>query len=424
MLKKIRRAFILSFVLALVALPALAAPPPQGGDGVHFGPYTLNEDESVSGDQVIFGDVKLKENSELDGDLVVFGTVIIEEGANLIGGLAVMGKAEISGTVDGDILAAGDVALSESGHVYGDVSAVGRIDREEGAIIDGEIIPLDEEDFDWNFPVDVPGPIIERRIEMHTQPPTWLQMMRRVFRAILTVVLITLLALVIVSIWPEPTERVGEVIKTSPALAFGMGLLVFLLTFIVELILFITICLIPFALLSWLVIGLGLLMGWVAFGLILGRRILRGIFKQSEPSPLLAAVLGTAFATFVVELAGIFPLLHGLAYLLLLPLGAGAVVLTRFGMRPYATKHKPQRRLAAPPQAPSPSTPPVPRTPPAAPRAEAEAETPMEEAVEEMPEQEAETSEGLSPFGDEALEEEVSGEEASASETSEDGAEN
>jgi len=389
-------------VLALVALPALAAPPPQGGDGVHFGPYTLNEDESVSGDQVIFGDVKLKENSELDGDLVVFGTVVIEEGANLIGTLAVMGKAEIGGTVDGDILAAGDVTLSESGHVYGDVSTVGRVDREEGAVIDGDIIPLDEEDFDWNFPLDVPVPIIERRIEMYTQPPTWLQMLRRVFQAILTVVLITLLALVIVSIWPEPTERIGEVIKTSPALAFGMGALVFLVTFIVELILFITICLIPFALLSWLVIGLGLLIGWVAFGLILGRRILRGIFKQSEPSALLSAVLGTALVTFVVELAGVLPPLRGLAYLLLLPLSAGAIVLTRFGMRPYATKRKPQHRLAAPPQ----SAPPVPRTPPAAPRAEAEAKAPVGEEIEDTPEP--------------ASEEEASGEEASASETLED----
>ncbi len=412
MLRKIKYAFILGFVLALVALPALAAPSPQGGDGVHFGPYTLNEDESVSGDQVIFGDVKLKENSELDGDLVVFGTVVIEEGADLIGTLAVMGKAEIGGAVDGDIVAAGDVEVSESGYVYGDVSAVGRVDREEGAVIDGEIIPLDEEDFDWNFPLDMPVPIIERRIEMHTQPPTWLQMLRRVFRAILTVVLITLLALVIVSIWPEPIERMGEVIKTSPALAFGMGALVFLVTFIVELILFITICLIPFALLSWLVIGLGLLMGWVAFGLILGRRILRGIFKQSEPSVLLSAVLGTALVTFVVELAGVLPPLRGLAYLLLLPLSAGAVVLTRFGMRPYATKRKPQHRLAAPPQAPTPSAPPVPRTPPAAPQAESETEEPVAEEVEEA-------SETPKP----ASEEEASGEASSASETSEDEAE-
>jgi hypothetical protein len=286
------------------------------------------------------------------------------------------------------------------------------VDREEGAVIDGEIIPLDEEDFDWNFPLDMPVPIIERRIEMHTQPPTWLQMLRRVFRAILTVVLITLLALVIVSIWPEPIERMGEVIKTSPALAFGMGALVFLVTFIVELILFITICLIPFALLSWLVIGLGLLMGWVAFGLILGRRILRGIFKQSEPSVLLSAVLGTALVTFVVELAGVLPPLRGLAYLLLLPLSAGAVVLTRFGMRPYATKRKPQHRLAAPPQAPTPSAPPVPRTPPAAPQAESETEEPVAEEVEEA-------SETPKP----ASEEEASGEASSASETSEDEAE-
>ncbi len=407
MLKKIRRAFILSMILALAALPAWAAPTPQGGSGVHFGPYTLNAEESVSGDQVIFGDVELKENSRLDGDLVVFGTVDIEEGAELIGDLVVMGKAGIAGAVDGDVLTAGDVKVLESGHIYGDVSAVGAVDREEGAIIDGEIIPLDEEDFDWNFPV--PMPLGERRIErVHSPTPTWIQILSRIFRSILTVVLITLLAMVIVSIWPEPTERIGEVIKVSPALAFGMGLLVFLVTFIVELILFITICLIPFALLGWVVITVGLLMGWVAFGLVLGRRILSGVFNQSEPSTLLAAVLGTALVTFVVELAGVLPPLRGLAYLLLLPLGAGAVVLTHFGMRPYTTQGKLHRRLAAPP---------VPRTPPAAPRAAAEAEEPAREEVakaSEMSEPAAEDAEVLSPFD----------EEASASETSEDEAEN
>ena len=427
MLKKITHAFILSIILALVALPALAAPAPQGGGGVHFGPFTLNEGESVSGDQVIFGDVRLRENAKLNGDLVVFGSVIIEEGANLTGELVVMGKAEIAGAVDGDVLAAGDVALSESAHIYGDVSAVGQVNREEGAIIDGQIIPLDDEDFNWNLPMDIPFPLVERRIErVRPQTPTWVQILSRIFRSILTIVLITLLAMVIVSIWPEPTERIGAVIEASPALAFGMGLLVFLVTFIVEVILFITICLIPFALLGWVVITVGLLMGWVAFGLVLGRRILSSIFHQSEPSPLLAAVLGTALVTLVVELAGVLPPLRGLAYLLLLPLGAGAVVLTRFGMRPYRVHSKRQRRLTTP--AP-PSAPPVPRTPPAAPRAEAEAEAPVAEEVAET----AENSEVLSPFNEDEGEgedkdegipgEEASGEETSASETSEDEAE-
>ncbi|MFP4393833.1 MAG: polymer-forming cytoskeletal protein [Anaerolineales bacterium] len=423
MLKKITYAFIISIMLTLAALPILAAPPPQGGDGVHFGPFTLKEGESVSGDQVVFGDVKLRGGSRLTGDLVVFGAVLIEEDADLIGELVILGEAEIAGAVDGDIFAAGDIILAESAHIYGDISAVGEVNHVEGAVIDGQIIPLDEDDFDWSFPMNGPFPFIQQRIESGRPPtPTWVQILSRIFRSILTVVLITLLALVIVSIWPEPTERIGEVIEASPALAFGMGLLVFLVTFIVELILFITICLIPFALLGWLVIIVGLLMGWVAFGLVLGRRILSGIFHQSEPSTLLAAVLGTAIVTFVIELAGVLPPLRGLAYLLLLPLSAGAVVLTRFGMRPYAIPIKRRQRLTASPQAP-----PVPRTPHADPRAETEA--PVAEEV-------AEDSRSLSPFNeaeDEAEAEaedkdkgslaEASGEETSASETSEDEAE-
>lgn len=373
MLNKIRAAFILSIVFALVALPAFAAPVPQGGDGVRFGPYTLNEGESVSGDQVIFGDVKLKEDATLNGDLVVFGAVDIAVGASLIGDLVILGEAEIAGTVDGDIFVAGDVKLTESAHIYGDISSVGQVNREEGAVVDGKIIHLDEDEFDWSFPVNVPLPYIQRRIERsRPQTPTWIHILSRIFRSILTVVLITLLAMVIVSIWPEPTERIGEVIKAAPVLAFGMGLLVFLVTFIVELVLIITICLIPFAFLGGVVVGVGLLMGWVAFGLVLGQRILRGIFQQSEPSALLSAVLGTAILTFAIELAGILPPLRGLAYLLLLPLGAGAVVLTRFGMRPYTIQGQHRHRLPAAPQAPPPSAPPV------APRAAAESEEPAE----------------------------------------------
>ncbi|MBD3257163.1 hypothetical protein GF377_01925, partial [candidate division GN15 bacterium] len=140
-------AVVLAVLMTVVALPVLAAPKRQSG-GVRFGPFTLEEDERFSGDLVVFGGpVLLMEDSIFDGDLTVFGPFEIETNASLDGQLVVTGAADIGGEIEGDVFSAGAIILRDTAYVAGDVSAVGAVEQEEGADIEGELVPMDEDDW-------------------------------------------------------------------------------------------------------------------------------------------------------------------------------------------------------------------------------------------------------------------------------------
>jgi len=352
-MKRLIITLILGMCLAAVALqpaPVLAAPGSQSDGNVIFGPYTLASGNTATGDLTVFGGpATLRPESNFNGDLAVFGTVDIEKSANLNGALVVFGDADVAGNVDGDVFVIGALVLRETAHISGDVSATGAIDQREGAVIDGNITPMSERRFEFgrDFPIEVPQPFAGPSVTVRSRP-VWVQGLWATVRAITGIVVLSLLALVIVSIWPQQTERVGRAIEEATLTSFGMGLLVYLVAFIGLTILLITICLSPFALLGWLIVGVGLLLGWVALGSILGKRVLTSIFNQPQPQPIAAAVLGTALLTLVLAMTRVFWPIHGILMFVLAPLATGAVLLTRFGTMPYAT----QGGVSAPPRAP------------------------------------------------------------------------
>lgn len=357
-MKRLMITLVLGMLLAAVALqpaPVLAAPGSQGDGNVIFGPYTLAAGDSASGDLTVFGGpVTLKSESNFNGDLTVFGTADVQESANLNGTLVVFGDADVAGNVDGDVFAMGALVLRETAYISGDVSAAGAIEQQDGAVVDGEVTPMSERgfEFDRDFPIEIPQPFTGPSVTVRSRP-LWVQGLWATVKAIVGVVVLSLLALVIVSIWPQQTGRVERAIEEAALTSFGMGLLVYLVAFIVSAILAITICLSPFALLGWLVIGVGLLLGWVALGTMLGKRILTSIFNQPQPQQVAAAVLGTAVLTLVLAMTRVFWPIHGILMFVLLPLVTGAVLLTRFGTMPYST----QGGVLTPPRAPKPPRP-------------------------------------------------------------------
>lgn len=365
MLKRLSFVWVLSLVLVVMGAPVAAATPEfQEGGRIHFGPYTLSSGDVAAGDLVVFGPVTLGAESRFDGDLVAFGTVSVGEGAVIEGQLVAMGDVDIKGVINGDVFAAGALNLRKTARVTGDVSVVGQMDQADGAVVEGSITPVESiEGVDWNVPVPFfdPGNIRVGRT------PGWLKVFGAVARGIVGVVVMGLLALIIVSLWPQQMQRVGRVVEEVPLTAFGVGLLLLIVAGILFFVLSITICLSPIALLGAFVVGAGILFGWVALGAVLGERILVGLFNQSKPTLALSTVFGTFLISVIIAMAQVFWPIWGLLFFLLLPPLAGAVLLTRFGTLPYATRGTGIVRPTAPlpsqlPEAPVPAPPVSPPT--------------------------------------------------------------
>ncbi len=342
MLKRIGFALLLAVTLSPLALPALASQ--GGGGGVHFGPYSLSSGDMVTGDLVVFGPVTLGEDAMFNGDLVAFGEVTVAEGAAVTGDLVCFGATGIAGSVEGSVFAAGSVDLGEGAEVEGDVNAVGTVSRTEGAMVEGTI--NENTDFDWGMPFVAPF------VFAPSGPRTmWRGVVEDVIGGMASIVVLVIFALIIAAIWPTQMTRVGRAIVEEPLPSFGVGALSLLIALVGILILTLTICLIPVAILAGAVVALGLILGWVALGAVLGDRILRNILRTPAFTTLGAAVLGT---TVLTVLAVLVNLISGCLYILvifpLFALAGGAVALTRFGSMPYAS------RGALPQPAPGPQT--------------------------------------------------------------------
>ncbi|MBN2004096.1 MAG: polymer-forming cytoskeletal protein [Anaerolineae bacterium] len=346
-------------ILTLFVSPVYAGSDDLDGGGVHFGPYVLASGDSVSGNLTVFGPVTLEEDSHFDGDLTVFGDASVAEDATLDGTFVVMGTVQIDGTVDGDVLSAGEVTLGESAYVSGDVSSVEGVQADEDAVVDGEIAQVEKEELPWNLPVgiELPDPIDVPTMEVE-RAPFWLRGLNRTFEAIVMAGVMGLLALVIASVWPQQVERVRQVIEDAPLTSFGMGFLGLLVILIGFLISAVTCILFPIGVVGMIVVGVGVLLGWVSVGMVFGHRLLINFLNQSAPNLVASATVGAALLTFVLVLSKLFgPIIYVIFIVLLVPLAAGAVILTRFGMVPYAsTGHPAAKRTSSSSVLPSPMT--------------------------------------------------------------------
>jgi hypothetical protein len=108
----------------------------------------------------------------------------------------------------------------------------------------------------------------------------------------------------------------------------------------------ITICLSPIALLLGVALLAAGTFGWAAVGLLVGRRLLEA-FKVKVITPLMAVAAGI----LLLSLLGAIPCLGALVVIVAGCVGLGAVVLTRFGTQTYP--------LPVPPIPPVPPAPPV-----------------------------------------------------------------
>ncbi len=339
--------FVMLFglVLLLSATPALA----QDGTG---------------GDKVVVGQSYTLESGErLNGDLaVVGGSVVIEEDATVAGDMAVFGgSVELSGAVTGNIVAfGGSVELTGTANVRGDVVVLGgSLNRAPGATVGGDVRETRRPSEFFRGPT---FPFLMPQISSAT-PARWLvDTLTRTLGAIgLSLVLATLGVLVVVLL-PKQTDRIAEVLVGQPALALAAGVLTWLVVIGLVVILAITICLAPVALLIFVMAALAWLLGWIAAGWLVGQRLLRA-FNVKNASPLVEAIVGIVLITLLWQA---IPCLGWLFWFVVSSLGLGSVVLALFGRQP-AGGHTGGTTVALLPTTPAaPPSPPAP-APPAGP---------------------------------------------------------
>lgn len=282
---------------------------------VFGGSFTLAEGETLNGNLVVFGGtITLEINSTVNGDVVLIG-----------------GTVDAAGTVNGSLVGVGGVLqLGETARIHGDLVTVGAaLNRDIGAEVSGQVIQ------GFGFPFQFSGPsemqfddINPPSINIRSNPAldaVWFSFRMFMWAA---------LAVLLVIFFFTQTDRVASAAFDQPLITGGAGLLTAFLAPLALVALAITIILSPVAVVAAILLGVAWLLGWVALGLEVGRRISKML--EQEWAPAIAAGVGTLVLYFV--LAGfqeLVPCVGWLPRFLVGVWGLGAVLMTYFGTRNY-----------------------------------------------------------------------------------------
>ena len=306
-MKKVLLACLLGLLLAFSVTPVFADE--DAGKVVFGGSYTLESGEEISGDLVILGgSADLERGSRVDGSMVVVG-----------------GSASVAGEIDGDVVVfGGNVVLRSTATVDGDLVKIGgSVRRESGAVVRGA-----EES------VEIEGlpriGTLPTRLNYDWWGNSWFSSAFNVFRDMFTAMALAAIGLLVVLFWPKQTEVVGHAVLTAPLPSAGVGLLTGVVAAVLMVLLAITICLSPVALLLVIALAIAAVFGWIAVGLLVGWKLLEA-FNVRGITPLMAVAVGT----LLISVLRVIPCLGSIFALVVGCAGLGAVVLTRFGRQAY-----------------------------------------------------------------------------------------
>jgi hypothetical protein len=256
------------------------------------------------------------------GDLVVFG-----------------GNAMIEGRVGGNVVVIGGNIRARSGAVIkGDAVVIGgTLDEDDDVIIAGERVTLN------NF---LPAP----SFWLFGHDTNWFKLVMVPVGLFIQLILAFLVLLFL----RDRIVRSDEHLSDSYLKSFGIGLLSTFIAFfglvIVSLTLLITIIGIPLAILLWISCAGIMVFAWTVFTFSLGKLVAKRLQIQSDNAFLMVFVgaivinlpsiiawgFGMTFLSFFSPLAVVFGVLgwfvRAFAYLS----GFGALILSRFGSRPFA----------------------------------------------------------------------------------------
>lgn len=311
---------ILVVAIGLIPSPVYAAP--------------LYDDQVVMGGSYI-----LKSNETLNGNLIVIGgTARVEKDAVVNGSIILVGgQVTINGIVEKSIhLFAGSASVSDSAIILGDVYLVSSVlNKSDSADIRGEIKEGGSLPSGFIIPEKPstptpPKPVIPSGDGLFGKIAGFLGSLLSVFFfSIISACVAMLIALFV----PKHINRVSNAIVSSPWVGFLVAVLTIIAFPIIVIILAISIILAPVAVLTVVALALACYLGWVALGTELGDRLAR-LFKTTWAVPI-SAGMGTLIMGLVLGVVSLMPCLGWLVVSLIVLIGLGGVILTRFGTRIY-----------------------------------------------------------------------------------------
>lgn len=302
-------ALLVSLALALVtAAPAFAQGNQRGGRFCLGNSLTLASGESVESLVAIGCNVTIEQGATIRDDLANFG-----------------GNVSIAGTVGGNIaMFGGNVSLAESAVVNGGITSMGgNIQRAPGATVQGGI-----NQHRGNLaPIAPVAPLQPFSPNPFFRPFVY---GFDLLGGIVTALAFAALGALVVIFAPNPTRRIREAAEAKPLNTAGVGCLTLIVLPILSILLLITLIGIPVALILGLLSAVAWIFGSIGVGLLAGEKILQA-FKARDILPVVAVILGVV----VLMIVGQVPILGWLISFIVGLIGLGAVVLTRFGTRPY-----------------------------------------------------------------------------------------
>ncbi len=351
--------FIAIGLMFLGSTPALAQGP-SAGDQVCFGGYQTVAANATPESVVLFGcGGRISSGARVRRDIISFGgNVVLEEGAQVGNDVVVFGgNVDVGGQVGHQVVSlGGNVTLEPGSVVQNNVQSFGGfVDRKEGAIVRGRVTN--------GAPGTRFGPTTPF---MYNYANNGFGMVgglvTGLIRSFVTALALAALGALVLVFLPDQVRLVSQTAARSALPSIGVGCLTWLVAPPL-MILFVITCLgIPLAAVLGVLLAAAAVFGWVAVSMYLGERLL-GSLKTVTVVPLAAMIVGL----FVLWLLTELPILGGLILILVGSLALGAVVLSRFGTRPYPPAAPAISALI--PVAPTAPTAPTMPTPPDAPPA-------------------------------------------------------
>jgi cytoskeletal protein CcmA (bactofilin family) len=366
---KISTGLTAGLLLALMAiLPASAQTPTPPTPVIIPTPAPFEDDRRIlRGDRTISGEnFTLRSGETLRGDLTVFGgDVMLEANSRVEGNVNIFGgSVVIAGIVTGDVSVVGsDAQILPTAKIQGDMVRVNStVNRAAGAVVGGR-----ETTMDVPFLPRATEPdrvVVSYRTGEERGPFGWfVSLMANAFIALIGVILITLFTLALVALLPSNVAQAASTATNYWLMSGAVGALTIVAVPIVALILAVTICLIPIALVLLLIYGVAILAGWAISARIVGERVMRAL-NRGDWTPLGQALAGAV----LLALLGTAPIIGSIVGFIAAALGLGALILTRAGTQPYVPQSMPAGVSAAPSVAPSVAPQPAPpEAPPSTP---------------------------------------------------------